>query len=736
MNNNFFKSVVCVLLVCAMMSVTVFASGVVDYGVEYTNQPTQSYSQTFKDVNKNYWAFNYIEEMVSRGVLSGYPNGCYYPENYVTRAEFAKIMCVAAGLSINEVYSTSFADVSYDEWYAPYIETGKYYLSGYTSNGANYYHPDDIALREDIAVALVKLKGYSTVGADESILKAMFTDWQSISADARKYVAAALENGLVSGYEDNTFRGQDSITRAEAATLLWRAYQYGNGNKMFDNIPSAEENSFANTDASNINTDIETKLKLNLDIDKTNIIAQVGDTVEFNVTVGYNFLPENSTTTDNGEEGVLPNIKGDCDILSSTRGTSSVNSGNSTKTTYVTNILKAGNYTIDFWVEDDYKTTNKSVTITVNTPKASYSCDTLAKSSLSDTYMMSTMDNDNNIYYYDEKDEMIYKLNCKTKKKTKLVDINKLKYDDVAIVEKEVIKEVTKEVPKTVTKEIPKTVTKTAEKEIPVENDARIDEQADDNENITESVTNTITEDETEAVYETETVYETVTETVKEETVVGTYKNFHVNQIYYNTGNNTLLLAGSFYNYSSDTSLNDKYVRKQMIFKIDGTKTEFYADKIDIEDGIMGNFDDGRLIIACKWCSAGDGDSIYYIVNCDDFSSTTIKGDCPCTSSEKVRSIVINNGSDLFSALISYASVNQSKYSFSKNRWDKVTSAAADYMGVKDKCFYYWDLTKGKIAKSDLNGKIAYIDGIDTINDIDVKDFTNIPAHNYEISNR
>ncbi|MDY5626818.1 MAG: hypothetical protein SPF92_04705, partial [Clostridia bacterium] len=47
-----------------------------------------------------------------------------------------------------------------------------------------------------------------------------------------------------------------------------------------------------------------------------------------------------------------------------------------------------------------------------------------------------------------------------------------------------------------------------------------------------------------------------------------------------------------------------------------------------------------------------------------------------------------------------------------------------------------WDLTKGKIAKSDLNGKIAYIDGIDTINDIDVKDFTNIPAHNYEISNR
>ena len=64
----------------------------------------------------------------------------------------------------------------------------------------------------------------------------MFSDAYSISADARPYVAVAVERGLISGYEDDTFRGQQGITRAEAATLLWRAYQYGNDNKEFGTV--------------------------------------------------------------------------------------------------------------------------------------------------------------------------------------------------------------------------------------------------------------------------------------------------------------------------------------------------------------------------------------------------------------------------------------------------------------------------------------------------------------------
>ena len=229
------KLILAILILSLVILVPLMSSAAIpEYGEEYKNQPNVKYSKTFTDVPKSYWAFEYIMEMVNRGVISGYPNGYFYPDNTITRAEFAKIMCLASGMEINPINNTSYKDVSTNDWYAPYIEAGKYYLSGYVSDGEKYYLPENNALREDIAVALVKLKGYNTSIYDESILKSMFTDYQSISQGARKYISIAIENGFISGYDDNTFRGQNTVTRAEAATLLWRAYQYGNSNKIFD----------------------------------------------------------------------------------------------------------------------------------------------------------------------------------------------------------------------------------------------------------------------------------------------------------------------------------------------------------------------------------------------------------------------------------------------------------------------------------------------------------------------
>lgn len=229
------KTLLTTLMVISIAITGAFAAPV-SYGSELTNMPNKSYNQIFNDVPKTYWAFDYISEMNTRHVLSGYPNGCFYPDNYVTRGEFAKIMTLAAGMDITDPTYSNYADVSIDDWYCPYIEAARYYLSGYSNGETTFYLPEDNALREDIAVALVKLKGYSTIGFDVSILKAMFTDWQSISDGAQRYVATAVEKGLISGYEDGTFRGQDGVTRAETATLLWRAYQYGNDNKNFEQV--------------------------------------------------------------------------------------------------------------------------------------------------------------------------------------------------------------------------------------------------------------------------------------------------------------------------------------------------------------------------------------------------------------------------------------------------------------------------------------------------------------------
>lgn len=226
----------------------------IDYGKEYENKPSGTYDVKFKDVPRNNWAFEYIGEMQKRGIINGYPDGKYYPDNYVERCEFAKIMVGAAGLRTGDASGEYFADVKYNDWFYEYVETAKEYLTGYKSFGQNYFRPNNYALREDIAVALVKLKGYDTKNTNQNILQTMFSDYDSISESAKPYVATAVDRGLVSGYDDGTFKGQDSITRAEAAAMLWRAYQYGNDNKTTE-VSDNSNNSQTLGDADNNKTD-------------------------------------------------------------------------------------------------------------------------------------------------------------------------------------------------------------------------------------------------------------------------------------------------------------------------------------------------------------------------------------------------------------------------------------------------------------------------------------------------
>lgn len=186
----------------------------------------RDYAQRFWDVPKDYWGFEYIADLAERGVIKGYEDGSFKPENIVLRSEWAKMMVTAAGLSVND-NGTYFTDTT-GHWANSYINTAKNYLTGY-SDGS--YRPDQAATREDVTVAMVKLKGYDLSDVDYSYLNT-FRDVDSISNYAKGYVAVAIKNNLISGFEDNTFRGQDTLTRAEAATLMYRAFKHGNADKV------------------------------------------------------------------------------------------------------------------------------------------------------------------------------------------------------------------------------------------------------------------------------------------------------------------------------------------------------------------------------------------------------------------------------------------------------------------------------------------------------------------------
>ncbi len=214
--------------VLMLLSLSMLISSTSVFAKDYSN-----YEQKYWDLSKDHWAYNYISELTDKNVISGYDDGSFKPENTVSRAEWATMMIVAAGLQLQDEYY-DISDLPKDHWAYKYVIAAKSYMNWYSADNTTIsFRPNQAASREDVAVSLVKLKGYSVDDVDYSELSS-FKDTDSISNNLKKYIAVALQKHIISGYDDNTFRGQDSLTRAEAATLLCRAFQMGNDDKVVD----------------------------------------------------------------------------------------------------------------------------------------------------------------------------------------------------------------------------------------------------------------------------------------------------------------------------------------------------------------------------------------------------------------------------------------------------------------------------------------------------------------------
>ena len=163
----------------------------------------------FPDVPGTHWAVSYIENLLAKGIIAGYTDGTFKPSNTITRAEFAKIVAVAKGLS--PASGSSFSDTS-GHWAAGYIEAVKTagYIAGYP-NGT--FRPNNNISRAEIAKIIVVAAGFTmdTSGAGFSDIAG---HWAS------DYILPANNKGIVGGYTDGTFRPNNSATRAEASKMV------------------------------------------------------------------------------------------------------------------------------------------------------------------------------------------------------------------------------------------------------------------------------------------------------------------------------------------------------------------------------------------------------------------------------------------------------------------------------------------------------------------------------------
>jgi len=175
------------------------------------------YASNFSDLSQEHWAYEAVNKMVELNIVNGYPDGTFKPQGKITRAEFAKILVLSLGLE--EKSNVEFTDVKSDYWGYDYIKIASNYLTGYNNNGKLIFLPDMQAVREDMAVAIVIAQNLQNATYDLETLD-RFTDKNEISKDLQKYIAIAVENGLMKGNADGTFNPQGELTRAEASQLI------------------------------------------------------------------------------------------------------------------------------------------------------------------------------------------------------------------------------------------------------------------------------------------------------------------------------------------------------------------------------------------------------------------------------------------------------------------------------------------------------------------------------------
>lgn len=183
----------------------------------------------FDDIREAEWAAGYITKMQSKKVLHGFEDGTFRPNQPVTRVEAIVTAVRLMGLeSEAKAVSTDtklhFKDADQLDkrfsWAKGYVIVALEH--GLFDASEDKIIPEKPASRVWVSSLLVKALGLQDEALRQMTKIPDFKDAKAIPAGAVGYVNVAVEQGIVSGYPDGTFKPNKNVTRAEMAALLDR----------------------------------------------------------------------------------------------------------------------------------------------------------------------------------------------------------------------------------------------------------------------------------------------------------------------------------------------------------------------------------------------------------------------------------------------------------------------------------------------------------------------------------
>jgi hypothetical protein len=183
----------------------------------------------FNDVQPGDYFYTAVQYLTCRGIISGYSDGTFRPANATSRAQMVKIVVGGFGVppSMPPPAERTFQDVPADHPFYAAIEAAVHagIVSGYTCGTRPdepcpglYFRPYNNVTRGQLT-KIVALAGRWTLTNPPA---ATFHDL-SAESPFYTYIEAAYCRGVISGYNDGTFRPGANATRGQTAKIVYNA---------------------------------------------------------------------------------------------------------------------------------------------------------------------------------------------------------------------------------------------------------------------------------------------------------------------------------------------------------------------------------------------------------------------------------------------------------------------------------------------------------------------------------
>lgn len=189
---------------------------------------TSALAATYSDVPENAWYTGYVNKISELKGFAGYEDNTFRPDNQITQEEFVKTV---VALTVGEQPEATGENTEpkrswkncWDNWAQPYLNKAME-MGLITEDDTDFRYNGLPCTRGNMAKIATRAFEYLKEEdiADTSTYATKLKDYSDIPDKFKKYVLQAYGKGIISGYEDGTFRADGILTRAEASSVLVR----------------------------------------------------------------------------------------------------------------------------------------------------------------------------------------------------------------------------------------------------------------------------------------------------------------------------------------------------------------------------------------------------------------------------------------------------------------------------------------------------------------------------------